>query len=188
MSEDAAKIEWKLVPTIPVEVQWGELARDIVMWLYMSSAPHYGSKLHRHLRSLGREVPAWLLEEIPDADHTPAKGTIAACIYVAMVKAAPEAPNDTMTAEEARSGQHWAGMDGAIAWHLIDRHANGWGDVGRMMDAWLAANVERRSREGSNPKGECPPGPRAKPEEPGPKDAPKDKSEAAGNTHVGGEG
>lgn len=32
-------------------------------------------------------------------------------------------------------------MDGAIAWHLIDRHASGWEAVGEMMDAWLAANV-----------------------------------------------
>lgn len=36
--------------------------------------------------------------------------------------------------------QNWAGMDGAIAWHLIDRHADGWGDVGKMMGEWLAAN------------------------------------------------
>src|SRR5690554_3400735 len=36
--------------------------------------------------------------------------------------------------------QDWKGMDGAIAWHLIDRHASGWEAVGEMMDAWLAAN------------------------------------------------
>jgi len=27
-------------------------------------------------------------------------------------------------------------MDGAIAWHLIERHADGWAEVGEMMDAW----------------------------------------------------
>jgi hypothetical protein len=53
--------------------------------------------------------------------------------------------NDTMTAEEARDSQRWAGMDGAIAWHLIDRHANGWADVGKMMEAWLEANIAARA-------------------------------------------
>lgn len=43
---------------------------------------------------------------------------------------------------EANS-QHWAGMDGAIAWHLIDRHADNWADIGQMMNEWLAANTAR---------------------------------------------
>ena len=34
----------------------------------------------------------------------------------------------------------WSGVDGATAWHLIDRHANNWTDVGEMMNAWLASN------------------------------------------------
>ena len=37
--------------------------------------------------------------------------------------------------------QDWKGMDGAQAWHLIYRHADGWGDTGAMMNAWLAANA-----------------------------------------------
>jgi len=39
------------------------------------------------------------------------------------------------------NSQNWAGMDGAIAWHLIHRHADGWGDVGKMMDEWREANT-----------------------------------------------
>lgn len=46
----------------------------------------------------------------------------------------------TITREEAQACQRWAGMDGATAWHLIDRHADNWADVGLMMDAWLEAN------------------------------------------------
>lgn len=46
----------------------------------------------------------------------------------------------TMSDEFADQCQNWKGMDGAIAWHLIDRHADGWGDIGAMMDAWLRAN------------------------------------------------
>ena len=49
-------------------------------------------------------------------------------------------PHETMTAEEARSFQDWAGMDGACAFHLIERHASGWDEVARMMQAWLDAN------------------------------------------------
>lgn len=63
-------------------------------------------------------------------------------IWKAMLAAAPEPPHMSMTREEAQTFQSWAGMDGAIAFHLIERHADGWGDVGRMMDAWLHANKE----------------------------------------------
>jgi hypothetical protein len=45
-----------------------------------------------------------------------------------------------MSDEEADKAQSWKGMDGAIAWHLIDRHAEGWNEVGAMMNAWLRAN------------------------------------------------
>ena len=40
------------------------------------------------------------------------------------------------------NSQHWAGMDGAIAWHLIERHADSWADVGKMMREWLEANQQ----------------------------------------------
>jgi hypothetical protein len=61
-------------------------------------------------------------------------------VWTAVLAAAPEPPHVTMTAEEARTFQGWAGMDGATAFWLIERHANGWGDVARMMAAWLDAN------------------------------------------------
>ena len=51
--------------------------------------------------------------------------------------AAPTAQEPTI---EDKS-QDWAGMDGATAWHLIDRHADGWADVAKMMGEWLAANT-----------------------------------------------
>lgn len=35
-------------------------------------------------------------------------------VWKAMIDAAPLPPNDTMTPDEARAGQRWAGMDGAI--------------------------------------------------------------------------
>ena len=62
--------------------------------------------------------------------------------WEAAIAAAPEPPHISMTSEDARTFQNWAGMDGAAAFHLIERHADGWGDVGRMMNAWLAANKE----------------------------------------------
>lgn len=49
-----------------------------------------------------------------------------------------------MTPEEADRAQQWAGMDGAIAWHLIDRHADDWNEAGEMMNAWLRANTPQK--------------------------------------------
>ena len=46
-----------------------------------------------------------------------------------------------MTPEEADKAQNWLGMDGATAWHLIDRHADNWNEVGELMNSWLRANV-----------------------------------------------
>jgi hypothetical protein len=76
----------------PTEAMWGGLARDLVMW-DRGMPNQYGSTLYKHLRSSGRDIPAWLLAEIPDIDHTPPKGTVAACIYKAMIAAAPSAPS-----------------------------------------------------------------------------------------------
>jgi len=64
-------------------------------------------------------------------------------VYAAILAAAPADPIAEYTADQARDCQDWRGMDGATAWHLIDRHASGWSDIGRMMDAWLAANREQ---------------------------------------------
>lgn len=45
-----------------------------------------------------------------------------------------------MTRDEADKAQQWADMNGATAWHLIDRHADNWNEVGELMNAWLRAN------------------------------------------------
>jgi hypothetical protein len=64
----------------------------------------------------------------------------AQCIAAAL-NAQEERLPPTMTPEEAREFQRWKGMNGAIAYQLIERHADGWADVGVMMDAWLEANA-----------------------------------------------
>ena len=46
-----------------------------------------------------------------------------------------------MTEQEAAEKQKWAGMDGRTAFHLIERHADGWEDIAMMMDAWRRANT-----------------------------------------------
>lgn len=85
---------WKLVPVEPTEAMWGELARDLIMWLHMND--HTGAALYRHLSAAGREIPDWLLTEIPDEKHVPPKGDVAAAIYKAMVEAAPSAPAEAV--------------------------------------------------------------------------------------------
>ena len=48
-----------------------------------------------------------------------------------------------MTDKEADEFQKWAGMEGAIAFHLIERHADNWEEAGQMMRSWLRANAEK---------------------------------------------
>jgi len=45
------------------------------------------------------------------------------------------------------NSQKWAGMDGAIAFHLIERHADGWNDIRKMMGEWLSANTPQRTEQ-----------------------------------------
>lgn len=47
-----------------------------------------------------------------------------------------------MTETEAETCQQWRGMDGVTAFHLIERHADGWEDIDMMMGAWHRANTE----------------------------------------------
>lgn len=46
----------------------------------------------------------------------------------------------TMSDKFADAYQQWTGMSGVVAFYLIDCHADGWGDISAMMDAWLRAN------------------------------------------------
>lgn len=45
-----------------------------------------------------------------------------------------------MTPTIKPNSQNWKGMDGAVAYQIIDRHAENWADVRLMMNEWLAAN------------------------------------------------
>ena len=46
--------------------------------------------------------------------------------------------------------QDWRGLDGAIAWHLIERQAENWNQVGEMMNEWLKANTPTKEWVGLN--------------------------------------
>lgn len=70
--------------------------------------------------------------------------------YMDAIAAAPGALGQEAAAVQAMAqetdrdwskAQDWKGMDGATAFLLINRHSDGWGDVGAMMNAWLAANA-----------------------------------------------
>ena len=78
---------------------------------------------------------AWEFVQTVPQKHDTMRG-----IYLAMTAAAPQPEHDSMTKEEAQAKQDWKGMDGAIAFHLIERHADGWHQTGEMMQAWLDAN------------------------------------------------
>lgn len=40
------------------------------------------------------------------------------------------------------NSQDWKGMDGAVAFHLIERHSDNWADARLMMDEWREANSQ----------------------------------------------
>ena len=79
---------WRIVPADATEEQWGGLARAILFWWGGMDRPT-GILLYQHLRLTGETIPDWLIAEIPEIDHVPPKGTVAACIYRAMLEAAP---------------------------------------------------------------------------------------------------
>jgi hypothetical protein len=45
--------------------------------------------------------------------------------------------------------QDWAGMDGAIAYHLIERHSENWSHAARLMHAWRDANPPAAEQPGA---------------------------------------
>ena len=74
------------------------------------------------------------LTEIPFA-HTAGDNEL---IYQIATEALAQQP-DTIPNEHP---QEWKGVDGAIAFHLIERHAEGWAQTGEMMNDWLVANQQ----------------------------------------------
>lgn len=111
---------WKLVPTEPISAMLSAMS--------CSKA-----------RDAEGEFP--MLLDMIDYSGENKTHTVLAAAYRAAIAASPEPPHISMTREEAAVFQDWKGMDGAIAFHLIERHANGWGDTQRMMEAWLNANA-----------------------------------------------
>ena len=71
-------------------------------------------------------------------------GTAEAIAVVEKALAQPE--QEPVTVEN--NSQQWKGMDGAIAFHLIERHADGWNDIRKMMGEWLSANTPQRTWQG----------------------------------------
>jgi len=49
------------------------------------------------------------------------------------------------------ASQEWAKLDGATAFHLIERHAEDWVETGRMMESWLAARQAAAAHQQQEP-------------------------------------
>ena len=65
--------------------QWGGLARDLIMCLDMNC--RRGDEMHTHLERLGRPIPEWLAEYIPNEPHCPSKGNMVCAIVRAALTA-----------------------------------------------------------------------------------------------------
>jgi hypothetical protein len=134
-----------LVPSEPTEAMWGGLARAIVMWWGMGPRPT-GALLYKHLELTGETIPDWLRSEIPDTDHVPPKGTVAVCIYRAMLDASPT------TVSASPAGDGWqdistAPKDGTVIDAFGSRN-------GKPMRFTNAAWVERHMGGTGEPLGE----------------------------------
>ncbi|MDR0203014.1 MAG: hypothetical protein LBJ40_12720, partial [Delftia acidovorans] len=49
------------------------------------------------------------------------------------------------------ASQEWGKVDPAIAWHLIERHADSWADIGKMMTEYVQAQIARAELEARKP-------------------------------------
>ena len=65
---------------------------------------------------------------------------------IAVIEKALAQPEQEPVATVEDNSQQWKGMDGAIAFHLIERHADGWSDARKMMEEWLSANTSPPQR------------------------------------------
>lgn len=89
------------------------------------------------------DLAFFALCEATAASDDPAELTIRARdTLLPLVRPGASAPEGAkeLPPEVVCSGQHWKGMDGACAWHLIFRHSDNWDDVAILMQAWLDAN------------------------------------------------
>ena len=58
---------------------------------------------------------------------------------IAALRTALEQPEQEPTVPD--NMQDWANLDGDIAWHLIERHADNWADIKKMMDEFVSAKI-----------------------------------------------
>ena len=66
-------------------------------------------------------------------------------VEINAIKEALAQPEQEPVTTVEDNSQQWKGMDGAIAFHLIERHADGWNDIRKMMGEWLSANTPQRT-------------------------------------------
>jgi hypothetical protein len=59
---------------------------------------------------------------------------------LAAIESYKQQQGDASKATRPANSQEWKGMTGSCAFLLIERHADGWGDIELMMGEWLAAN------------------------------------------------
>ncbi|MDX4957862.1 hypothetical protein [Delftia acidovorans] len=98
-------------------------------------------------------VPLPLIEAINTAtgsndwqgDHSPAELLEPACRAIEAMRAERPMP----TVEDA--SQEWGKVDPITAWHLIERHADNWADIGKMMTEYVQAQIARAELEARKP-------------------------------------
>lgn len=75
------------VPLEATDCQWDGLARDLMMWIDLSSSRPTPRKLFDHLDNCGRDCPDWIKSEpeMDNLDEVVSKGSRCVLIYKAML-------------------------------------------------------------------------------------------------------
>ncbi|MDY0071847.1 MAG: hypothetical protein RBR77_04275 [Thauera sp.] len=71
----------------------------------------------------------------------------------AWAEAAIEADRKQRSNTKPSTNQDWLSLDPAVAFHLIERHAENWNDAGAMMQAYLDAHIEAYRKRRGEPVG-----------------------------------
>ena len=92
-------VNYRLVPEIPTEKQWGGLARDIMLWMDMD-CKKTPETLLKFLEQKGTPIPKWFEQEteLKNLTSVISKGTRVTLIYRAMIYDAPKVDTSNFTA------------------------------------------------------------------------------------------
>jgi hypothetical protein len=100
----------------------------------------------QHIYTNPRDSNGWQANEAWHRAASPA--AVLELIALARRAALANHPTPTVSLEDRpEDDQQWAKVDPAVAFHLIERHAEDWADAGRLMLQWYSAISQAAQQE-----------------------------------------